>query len=275
MKRALCILLLCGLLVMPVYASDPPHYVALTFDDGPSGRFTARLLDGLAEREVHATFFLCGYRVEQYPELAARIASEGHEIGSHGDAHRFFTQLSPSEVCADLRAAEEKLVAATGQEPTLLRPPGGLYDVDVLQKTVCAALPVVLWSIDPEDWRCYDSERVARRVIDRAKSGDVVLMHDMSDSSVDAALKIIDALQAQGFEFVTVSELAYLSGTELKGGQTYHSFSFSKNASICARDAWTEPCANCGFPPPRPCKAALKRRTISRRSRVCAASTYL
>lgn len=273
MKRLLCVLLLGTLLTAQVYASDRPRYVALTFDDGPSGRFTARLLDGLAEREVHATFFLCGYRVELYAELAARIATEGHEIGSHGDAHRFFTQLSPAEVCTDLRAAEAKISEAAGQAPTLLRPPGGLYDMDVLRRAV--DLPVILWSVDPEDWNCFDSGVVTRRVVERTKSGDIILMHDLSDSSVDAALRIIDTLEAQGFEFVTVSELAYLSGTELQGGTAYHRFSFSKNASISARDARTDPCANCGFPPPRPVSAAVKRRTVSRRSSVRAARTYL
>lgn len=275
MKRVLCVLLLSVFLAAQVYASDRPRYVALTFDDGPSGRFTARLLDGLAEREVHATFFLCGYRVEQYAELAARIAAEGHEIGSHGNAHRFFTQLSHAEVCADLRAAEETLLAATGARPSLLRPPGGLYDLEILRKTVCAELPVILWSVDPEDWCCSDSGTVTRRVLERAKNGDIILLHDMSDSSVDAALRIIDTLEARGYEFVTVSELAFLSGTELTGGQAYHSFSFSKNASISARAAQTVPCANCGFPPPRPFSTALKRRSVSRRSSVRAARTYL
>lgn len=275
MKRMLSALLLGSLLTLTAYAAEPAREIALTFDDGPSGRFTARLLDGLAERDVHATFFLCGYRVDQYPELAARIAAEGHEIGSHGDAHQYFTQLSPAEVCADLRAAREKLTAATAQEPTLLRPPGGLYDVEILRRTVCADLPIILWSIDPDDWCRSDSAAIASDVIRQAKRGDIVLLHDMSDSSVTAALQIVDALRAQGFRFVTVSELADCSGTELKGGTAYHSFSFSKKASISARPARTEPWANCGFPPPRPFSAAFRRRTVSRRSSVRAARTYL
>lgn len=228
MKRIVLVLLVCISFLLPVQASDTPKYVALTFDDGPSGRFTSALLDGLAEREIHATFFLCGYRVDQYPELTARIAAEGHEIGSHSDAHTFFNALSASQLCADLRAADEKITAAAGQGPTLLRPPGGIYDMEVIKSTVCADLPVILWSVDAQDWCRSNSEEIARDIVSKAKSGDIILMHDMKDSSVNAALKVIDRLEANGFEFVTVSELAYLSGTKMEGGSAYYQFSFPK-----------------------------------------------
>ena len=221
---ALCILaLLC-----PAVRAQTPQYIALTFDDGPSGRYTERLLDGLAAREVHATFFLCGYRVEQYPALAARIAREGHEIGSHSDRHEFFTHMSAEAVCADLSAAAEKITTATGVTPTLLRPPGGLYDLDVLARSVCADAPVILWSIDPEDWRDKQAAAVPSFVTKRAKNGDIILLHDMHASSVEAALGIIDALEARGFVFVTVSELALLAGTQLCGGKAYCRIDFPK-----------------------------------------------
>lgn len=266
MKRWTCILLLCALLVLPVRAEEPTRYIALTFDDGPSGRFTERLLDGLAARGVKATFFLCGYRIDQYPTLTARIAEEGHEIGTHGDRHKFFTQLSREEVCADLAAASEKIRAATGSEPTLLRPPGGLYDAKILRQTVCADLPIILWSVDPEDWHCFDCDSVTRRIVRKAKDGDIILMHDMTDSSVDAALRVIDTLQAEGYVFVTVSELAALAGTELCGGETYYRISLEKNASMAAREAQTEPCTKPDLPPPRPFSEEFSRFASSRRS---------
>lgn len=228
MKRLLSVLALCALLCPAAHAEAPQKYIALTFDDGPSGRCTERLLDGLAAREVHATFFLCGYRVEQYPALAARIAQEGHEIGSHSDRHEFFTHMSAEAVCADLHKAEETISAATGQTPRLLRPPGGLYDPDVLAGSVCAEAPVVLWSIDPEDWRDRPVDTVVNFVTRRAGNGDIILLHDMHVSSVEAALRIIDTLEARGFTFVTVSELALLSGTTLEGGKAYCKFSFPK-----------------------------------------------
>lgn len=229
MRRCLCALCLLGALLLPARAEEAEKkYVALSFDDGPSGRFTQALLDGLAQRGLHATFFLCGYRVEQYPALAARIAREGHEIGLHGDSHRFFTQMSPEEICADLAAARKKLIAATGREPTLLRPPGGLYDLERLKQSSCADLPVILWSVDPRDWCTDDRQAIASAVIHGAKNGDIILLHDMSDSTVAAVFDILDALEEQGYEFVTVSELARLSGTQLRGAEAYFHFNFAK-----------------------------------------------
>lgn len=266
MKRIIPILLLSLLLALPEHASGTPKYVALTFDDGPSGRFTDRLLCGLSERGVHATFFLCGYRVEQYPQLAARIAAEGHEIGSHSDAHSFFNAMSLPQLCADLAAAEEKLLVATGQRPTLLRPPGGIYELEALRQTVSADLPVILWSVDAEDWHRSNSAEIAADIISQTRNGDIILMHDMKDSSVNAALQVIDALEARGFHFLTVSELAAMSGTRLHGAHTYYRFSAVKNASISARVAKTAPWTKSAFPPPRPCSARFNSPVKARRS---------
>ena len=100
MRKMILTLILCSLLVLPVNAAAPT--VALTFDDGPSGRFTRALLDGLAERNVKATFFLCGYRIRQYPELAQRIAEEGHEIGCHGFSHDSMAAMSRRDIYEDM-----------------------------------------------------------------------------------------------------------------------------------------------------------------------------
>ena len=104
MKRLLCLLAALAVLLPRGHAAEHPC-VALTFDDGPSGALTERLLDGLAARGVHATFFLCGYRIDLYPELAARIAAEGHETGTHGDTHSYFTSMSRAEVCRVIQPA--------------------------------------------------------------------------------------------------------------------------------------------------------------------------
>ena len=258
-RRLLAAVLLAALLAPAVRAQEQPCYVALTFDDGPSGRFTRRLLEELAQRRVLATFFLCGYRVEQYQELTAQIASDGHEIGCHGQTHESFRELSQMALCSELECSMERITTAAGQRPTLLRPPGGVFEPERLAQTVCADLPVVLWSVEA------------------VRPGDIILLHDMSDSSVDAALTIIDTLQARGVEFVTVSELARRAGTELTAGTAYRSIPFpseAKNASSSEREAATEPCTNPAFPPPRPWQAALRRRTSSRRSPVLLARAY-
>ena len=265
MKKIVCILV-CLLMIPVVRASDQPKYIALTFDDGPSGRITNELLDGLAERDVKATFFICGYRVEQFSKTAARIAQEGHEIGVHGDRHIMFSRVSKREVCADLSSAMRKIEAAVGQKPTLLRPPGGIYDLDVLRQTVCCNLPVILWSVDVQDWNRSNSSAIAADIVSQAKNGDIILMHDTKESSVKAALKVIDILKSRGFEFLTVSELAQAFSEQLTGGKAYYQFRASKNDLISSSEAATEPCAKVGFPPPRPLSAVFKLRTVSRRS---------
>lgn len=264
MRRWLCFLLILGLAVIPIQASDAPKYVALTFDDGPNGRFTKNLLDGLEQRGICATFFLSGYRVEQFPQLAKRIAQQGNEIGNHGYSHKLFTKLTPEGVCADLSRSAEAIREATGQEPTLLRPPGGLFDAEILKNIPCANLPIILWSVDPMDWCCKDAATIAKRVTSKVKDGDIILMHDMSESSVEAAFRIIDTLELQGYEFVTVSELAWMCGTRMENGVPY--YRFSKKASISLRVADTEPWTKPGFPPPLPFSAVFSSRVSSRRS---------
>lgn len=196
-------------------------YVALTFDDGPTGKYTERLLDILAQQEVPATFFLCGYRVEQYPELTARLGREGHEIGLHGHQHAYFSELPEAALQEEL-AKESCLIAeATGIAPKLVRPPGGK-----LPQTEAALkdYSVILWSVDPLDWATDNADLIARRILKTVRPGDVILMHDASTSSVDAAAEIIRQLKKEGYTFVTVSALAAACGTPLEPGRIYHRF---------------------------------------------------
>ena len=222
MRRFLC-LLLCFLLVgVPAVQSEMPQYVALTFDDGPSGRFTRRLLTGLRERDAKATFLLCGYRLEIYPELARQIALEGHEIGLHGYSHKDMAKLSRRELTMELNNTLALL--PDGYEPVFLRPPGGSESPTVASVAEDMGLSILLWSVDPRDWAVHDAAVVETAVISQVRSGDVILLHDLSDSSVDAALSIVDALQAEGFQFVTVSQLAALRGLSLQPGKAYRHF---------------------------------------------------
>jgi peptidoglycan/xylan/chitin deacetylase (PgdA/CDA1 family) len=231
MKKLLCLMVAAGLLCVPVLAESPEErdqppvgYVALTFDDGPSGALTEELLDGLQARSARATFFLCGYRMDQYPSALGRYIAEGHEVGVHSTVHTDLTQLTPAQVHQDMADTAQKIQDALGVRPTLMRPPGGAYDDTVLQEAQSEGLSVVLWSVDPRDWACHDAGTVMRTMARQAGNGDVILMHDMSESSVRAALRLVDTLQAQGYSFVTVSELARLTGTELQAGQAYERF---------------------------------------------------
>lgn len=218
MKKLFSILLLLSLLVLPVSAQAPT--VALTFDDGPSGKFTRRLLDGLREREVKATFFLCGYRIKDYPGLAERMVEEGHEIGCHGFSHSSMETMSRRDIAEEISATLNLL--PDNAKVRFLRPPGGESSVSVKQVAKAKQMPILCWSVDPKDWSIHDAGVVKAQVVNCVKDGDVVLLHDMSSSSVSAALAIIDTLKARGFRFVTASQLA--GGAALRPGEVYYAF---------------------------------------------------
>lgn len=222
--RKIFLLLLCLCFVLPVSASaaEQPKYIALTFDDGPSGVHTRALLAGLAVRRARATFFLCGYRAEQYPELAEKIWQEGHEIGIHGYSHQNMVPMSRRDIAAEISDTKALL---PGRCPVrLLRPPGGCCSDGVHQVAGAMGLAVIGWSVDPRDWATQDTAAVGRSVLDQVRDGDIILMHDTSESSVNAALNIVDILQRRGFVFVTVSELARLRDTRLIPGANYRKF---------------------------------------------------
>ena len=197
-------------------------YLALTFDDGPSGQFTERLLEGLSRRGAKATFFLCGYRVEIFPELPEKILAGGHEIGLHGYSHDPMDQMSEAVLERELDRTAEILYEATGRRFSLLRPPGGCSTDRVQEAARDRNLSLIFWSVDPRDWATEDRAAIASRVEEKARDGDVILLHDMSDSSVDAALSLVDELMGRGFQFVTVSELAAFKGISLTPGGCYY-----------------------------------------------------
>ena len=221
MRRVTALLLCLCFLPLPVRGRET-KYVALTFDDGPSGKYTRQLLDGLAEREVKATFFLCGYRIKDYGELAQRIHEEGHEIGIHGYSHKNMKTMSRRDIAAEIRNTQDLL--PEGCVPKLLRPPGGCCSDGVRQVAQARQLAILSWSVDPQDWALRDSDAIKTAVLKRVRDGDVVLLHDMSASSVKAALEIVDSLLEEGFEPVTVSQLAKLRSVRLKSGQVYTRF---------------------------------------------------
>lgn len=222
MRRFFVGVLCAALLALPVQAAAETKYAALTFDDGPSGRFTRRLLDGLGERDAKATFMLCGYRIGDYPEEAQRIFDEGHEIVLHGYSHDSMCPMTKSQVAREIEKTSALL--PEGCTAVFLRPPGGLCGDAVYLAAKEAGLAVLTWSVDPKDWATNDTAAIIRRVVEKTRDGDIILMHDMSDSSVTAALKIVDILSEQGFEFVTVSELAKIRGVTIQPGEVYCRF---------------------------------------------------
>ncbi|WP_093837156.1 polysaccharide deacetylase family protein [Streptomyces aidingensis] len=177
--------------------------VALTFDDGP-GPYTAGLLDTLDAHGARATFFDVGEMVAARPELARRQAGAGHEIGNHSWSHPRLTGLSERRLREEIDRTCAVIEQTTGSAPGLLRPPFGDHDERVRR---AAGMPLIMWSVDPEDWRIKDTGHVTRAVLDAVRPGDVVLMHDIQPTTVAAVPEILQVLSGRGYRFVTVSEL--------------------------------------------------------------------
>ena len=185
-------------------AADEPGFVALTFDDGPDPVCTPKLLDGLKERGVHATFFLMGQNIPGNEALVLRMKEEGHLIGNHSYRHIQLTKAGEDSVCEAVEQTEELIASITGERPQYLRPPYGDWN----ESLECRMnLTTVFWSVDSLDWKLQHTSRIVRRLEQSVGPGDIILMHDIFPTSVEAALEIVDSLQAKGYRFVTVDEL--------------------------------------------------------------------
>lgn len=184
--------------------SELPPKVALTFDDGPNSIYTSRLLDGLLERDVKATFFLIGKNIPGNEELVSRMVDEGHLIGNHTYSHVRITNLCEKDACEEILKTSELVEDITGNPIEYVRPPFGEWN----QSIECGiTLFPVLWTVDTRDWTTGNVSEIVRKGTENIEDGDVILMHDCYDSSVEAALQIVDLLEAEGFELVTVDEL--------------------------------------------------------------------
>lgn len=178
--------------------------IAITFDDGPHPRFTPRLLDGLKERGVKASFFVIGNLAEKYPELIAREKEEGHLIGNHTYAHIDIGKLPEEKGREEILRTSAVIKEITGNEVEFVRPPFGSWQKKLEQEM--EMIPV-LWSVDPLDWTTKNPDEIVNKVVTKVKENDIILLHDCYQSSVDAALRIIDILQKEGYEFVTVDDM--------------------------------------------------------------------
>lgn len=178
--------------------------IALTFDDGPHSVYTPRLLDGLRQRGVHATFFLLGENVEGKEDIVKQMQEDGHLIGNHGYSHVQMSKESVNTACEQIERNNKQIEKITGVRPQYLRPPYGAWTAELECTT---NMTVVLWNKDTLDWKSQSSKKVVRNILKHVEPGDVILMHDVYPTSVEAALEVIDILTKQGYSFVTVDEL--------------------------------------------------------------------
>ena len=182
--------------------------IALTFDDGPHPTLTPQLLDLLAQRKIHATFFVVGQMVKDHPEILQRALREGHEIANHSFTHPNLAKMSEDGVRRELTGTKDLITNAIARPVTLMRPPYGSLS-NGQKKLVHGDLgyKIILWDVDPLDWKDRNSGTVARRILEGTHKGSIILAHDIHKTTVDAMPTVLDGLLAKGFRFVTVSEL--------------------------------------------------------------------
>jgi hypothetical protein len=198
--------------------------VALTFDDGPNAEATNRILDSLQAVGGKATFFVVGTRLTgKNLEALKRAASSGMEIGNHTYAHAYLTKQTKEERLQAMKSVNDIVYENTGQRVRNFRPPGGLYNDEILGEIESFDMAVALWAIDTLDWKHQNPEKTTVSILDNIKDGDIVLMHDLFVPTATAAEKVIPELHKRGFQLVTMAQLAKLRGG-LETGKVYNSF---------------------------------------------------
>lgn len=178
--------------------------VALTFDDGPSPKYTPLLLDGLKERNVRATFFLLGQNVKENQELVQRMQAEGHLLGNHTYNHVQLNKIPETTARQEILKTNNEIYEATGKYPEYMRPPYGAWKKNM---ELCVEMLPVFWDIDTLDWKSQNVDAILKAAGEEPEDGSIILMHDEYQTSVEAALLLIDRLKEKGYEFVTVDEL--------------------------------------------------------------------
>ena len=178
--------------------------VALTFDDGPSPKYTPLLLDGLKERNVRATFFLLGQNVKENQELGQRMQAEGHLLGNHTYNHVQLNKIPETTARQEILKTNNEIYEATGKYPEYMRPPYGAWKKNM---ELCVEMLPVFWDIDTLDWKSQNVDAILKAAGEEPEDGSIILMHDEYQTSVEAALLLIDRLKEKGYEFVTVDEL--------------------------------------------------------------------
>lgn len=196
--------------------------IAFTFDDGPSTSTTSSLLDGLRKYDAKVTFFVLGNRIEANEEVLKRAYKEGHVIGSHTYNHRNLLLLSDYERMQEIKSTNDLIEHVIGIKPILLRPPYGNINDDIKK---LSHMHTVQWSIDTLDWKNKDKEVIANEIVEKAQDGAIVLLHDLYQTSVDGALLAMERLEAEGYAFVTILELARLKNIDLDYTTSYFNFS--------------------------------------------------
>lgn len=191
--------------------------VVLTFDDGPSPDWTPKILDQLKKANIKATFFMIGTHVQKYPEIAKRVADEGHTIGNHGFGHNVMLYYTPTEIEAEIKYTEHIIKEITGQTTKYFRPPKAWLRKIIKEKINSMGYTIILWSLNSKDWVAFNHKTIANYITSKIRNGDIILFHDSGDvfateggnrnQTVKTITLLAKKLRAKGFEIVSIEEL--------------------------------------------------------------------
>jgi len=192
----------------PIYAVGTERKeIAISFDACWGAAYTDDILTKLSEHDVKTTFFLVNIWLEDYPDVAKRIAEAGHEIGLHSTSHPHFTSLSEEQIKQELLENHQMISELTGYTPKVFRPPFGDYDNKVINTSRALGYHVIQWDVDSLDWKDLSAREIYNRVIKQVKPGSIVLFHNNGKHTAEALDPILDTLQAQGYDIIPISKL--------------------------------------------------------------------
>lgn len=198
--------------------------VALTFDDGPSDVWTPRILDELKKAQVKATFFMLGKHVAEYPDIARRVAAEGHEIENHSFSHHVLFYYTTDELEKEIKQTEKIIKDTTGKTTKYFRPPKAWITPDEKKKLEELGYRVVLWSLNSKDWVTFHDKQIRYYILHNVRPGDIILFHDSGGvftteggsrkQTVKTIFALVQKLKEQGYKIVTVEELLKASSAK-------------------------------------------------------------
>ena len=199
-----------GSRALPIYCVErDDNKVALSFDCAWGVDYTDSLLDTLEKENVRVTFFTVQFWSEKYPDYLKKISEKGHEIGTHSATHPYMSRLTETEIKTELETSSAAIESITGKEVELFRPPYGDYDDLLINTSNAMGLYPIQWDVDSLDWKNLSASDIASRIVERTKSGSIILMHNNGLHTAEALPIVIDTLRANGFEFVPIGELIY------------------------------------------------------------------
>lgn len=206
---------------LPNRKVDPTKpMVALTFDDGPHPKYTERILKALEKHNGRATFFVVGNLIPKNESIIKKMAEQGNQIGNHSYNHKDLTTLNATAIKSQMQKTDALIKKITGYTPDIMRPTYGSVN-NVVRKSV--DMPMIMWSIDTEDWKTRNTKKIVNHVMSKVQDGDIVLMHDIHQTTAEAAEIVVEKLSKQGYQLVTIEELFEYRDIKLQDGKSYRS----------------------------------------------------